>query len=445
MEINRLLTTMNCNARDSREIKYIVLHYVGALGGAEANCRYSASKYIGASAHYFVGHTGEVWQSVEDKDIAWHCGAKSYRHPDCRNSNSIGVEMCVRKRDITSMGATDTDWYFEPKTIAAARQLVLELMGRYGIPVENVLRHYDVTGKCCPNPYVLDVALWDEFKDMLQAPGLTGIEGRPQATAEQMALYLASKNPDAAPYALEHARLYLADGELEGIRGDVAWAQRCLETGHDTYKGSAVTPEQNNFGGFGVTRKGEKGESFPDAATGILVHIQHLKAYANDDPLTSPCVDPRFKYVRRGCSPYVDWLGQQENPANADKPKKEWVGWAAGKNYGSKILDILGRILQVPVTGPEHGEPDTDVEEPEKLPETEAAEKVPEGGYLVYTTVDSLRIRKGPGIEYPITGGINETTGKKKKYTIVEERAGWGCLKSGAGWISLWYTRRAVG
>lgn len=443
MEINRLITTMNCNVRDSREIKYIVIHYVGALGGAEANCKYSASSYIGASAHYYVGHAGEIWQSVEDKDIAWHCGAKSYRHPDCRNSNSIGIEMCVRKRNTASMGAADTDWYFEPETVAAARQLVRKLMERYMIPIENVLRHYDVTGKCCPNPYVLNEPMWDEFKAGLQDAGLTRVEGRPQATAEQMAAYLIERNRDAAPYALEHARLYLADGELEGIRGDVAWAQRCLETGNDTYKGSAVTPDQYNYGGFGVTKRGEKGESFPDAITGILVHIQHLKAYANDDPLVSPCVDPRFKYVRRGCSPYVDWLGQQENPANTDKPKKEWVGWAAGKNYGSKILEILDRILQMPVKELKPELPDRDTEEPGNLPETEAAEKVPDSGYLVYITVDSLRIRKGPGIEYPITGGINEKAGYKKKYTIVEERAGWGRLKSGAGWISLWYTRRA--
>ena len=108
--------------------------------------------------------------------------------------------------------------------------------------------------------------------------GLTPIAGTARATAEQMAAYLVKKNPDAASYALAHARLYFSEGEREGIRGDVAWAQRCLETGHDTYEGSAVTPDQHNYGGFGVTKKGMKGESIPDAAMGILVHIQHLKA-----------------------------------------------------------------------------------------------------------------------------------------------------------------------
>ena len=63
--------------------------------------------------------------------------------------------------------------------------------------------------------------------------------------------------------------------------------------------------------------------------------------------------------------------------------------------------------------------------------------------YLVRTTVDSLRIRKGPGVAYDAVGAINEEQGAKKKYTIIEEQNGWGRLKSGAGWISLAYTMRA--
>ncbi|WP_242941277.1 N-acetylmuramoyl-L-alanine amidase [Lacrimispora sphenoides] len=73
-----------------QKIAFIVIHYVGTLGGAEANCKYYASQYIWARAHYYVGFDGEVWQSVEIKDIVWHCGAKSYVHPECRNQNSIG-------------------------------------------------------------------------------------------------------------------------------------------------------------------------------------------------------------------------------------------------------------------------------------------------------------------------------------------------------------------
>lgn len=165
MQINKLLTPYNLNRLgDTSRIKYIVIHYVGATGGAEANCRYYASKYIGASAHYYVGFDGEIWQSVEDGDIAWHCGAKAYRHPECRNSNSIGIELCVRNKG--SQSAESRDWYFEDATVQAATMLTRKLMEKYGVPAERVLRHYDVTGKICPNPYVYNhtAHTWEAFK-----------------------------------------------------------------------------------------------------------------------------------------------------------------------------------------------------------------------------------------------------------------------------------------
>lgn len=170
MQINKLLTPYNLNRLgETSRIKYIVIHYVGATGGAEANCRYYASKYIGASAHYYVGFGGEIWQSVEDGDIAWHCGAKAYRHPECRNSNSIGIELCVRNKG--SQAAESRDWYFEEATVTAATMLTRELMEKYGVPADRVIRHYDVTGKICPNPYVYNhtAHTWEAFKAALTA------------------------------------------------------------------------------------------------------------------------------------------------------------------------------------------------------------------------------------------------------------------------------------
>lgn len=169
MQIHKLLTPYNYNSGDISRIKYIVIHYVGATGGAEANCRYYASGRIGASAHYFVGFDGEVWQSVEDKDIAWHCGAKAYKHPECRNANSIGIELCVRNKG--SQADTSRDWYFEDATVQSAIALTRELMDKYHIPADHVIRHYDVTGKICPNPYVYNHTkhTWEAFKVALTA------------------------------------------------------------------------------------------------------------------------------------------------------------------------------------------------------------------------------------------------------------------------------------
>ena len=54
-----------------------------------------------------------------------------------------------------------------------------------------------------------------------------------------------------------------------------------------------------------------------------------------------------------------------------------------------------------------------------------------------------MNIRSGAGTGHSVVGAIREKAGKKNKYTIVEEKDGWGRLKSGAGWISLSYTKKA--
>ena len=93
MNIIKNITSTNRTTYNNREIKYIVIHYVGAVSSAKANSNYFKSTYRGASAHYFVDDN-EIYQVVEEKDAAWHCGATYYKHLSCRNSNSIGIEMC---------------------------------------------------------------------------------------------------------------------------------------------------------------------------------------------------------------------------------------------------------------------------------------------------------------------------------------------------------------
>ena len=157
----------NCKRGRDSPVKYLVIHYVGAAGGARVNARYYGSTPgIGASAHYFVGHASEgaaVYNSVPEGDTAWHCGRVDgkYRHPECRNANSIGIELCCHK-------ASDGTWYFDPETLEAGAELARDIMARYGIPLARVLRHYDVTGKICPEPFVRDEKAWTEFKNRLK-------------------------------------------------------------------------------------------------------------------------------------------------------------------------------------------------------------------------------------------------------------------------------------
>lgn len=166
------------------------------------------------------------------------------------------------------------------------------------------------------------------------------IAGASEATANQMRAYIQAVNPDVAQSVLDMIPYYLSEGEAEGIRGDLAFAQSCLETGNFRFAGSAVTLEQNNFCGLGVTSNGMTGAAFDTPQLGIRAQIQHLKAYASRQPLKNECVDPRFSLVTRGCAEYLEHLGMQENPKG--------YGWAAGADYGVKILNILDYILTYP-------------------------------------------------------------------------------------------------
>ena len=145
----------------ARTIQYIVVHYTANSGDtAQNNLDYFAREVTGTSAHYFVDRAS-VRQSVLDTDIAWHCGAERYQHPECRNSNSIGVEMC------DSVGAVPA------ATRERTAAFVRELMDKYGVPAERVLRHYDVTGKRCPAPWVDRPGEWEDFKGRLEVEAVT--------------------------------------------------------------------------------------------------------------------------------------------------------------------------------------------------------------------------------------------------------------------------------
>ena len=165
------------------------------------------------------------------------------------------------------------------------------------------------------------------------------IIGKPQASIEQMQVYIKKVNPQVSDSVIKMIPLYITEGAAEYVRGDIAFAQSCLETGNFTFNGSAVALSQNNFCGMGVTKTGMKGNSFKTPAEGIRAQIQHLQAYACTDRLKQKCIDPRYTYVNRGCAEYVEHLGIHENPKGQ--------GWAAGRNYGQKIINILKGILSI--------------------------------------------------------------------------------------------------
>ena len=186
----------------TQPIEYIVVHYTANTGDtAQNNLDYFARTKTGTSAHYFVDEN-EVCQSVQDTDVAWHCGSKNPRHPYCRNANSIGVEMC------NSVGGVPEA--VRDRTAAFVRQKMKE----YGIDSSHVLRHYDVTGKRCPAPWVDNPAEWMEFKKMLEEDDDMSYEQFEQ----YMNRYLTERNAKPAD---DWAKPYIQDAIDAGAMTDV--------------------------------------------------------------------------------------------------------------------------------------------------------------------------------------------------------------------------------
>ena len=157
-------SSLKCNADnynncDSRDIEFIVMHYTGnKKDTAKNNAKYFTSPNREASAHLFVDDTS-FYQSVELRDKAWHCGtSKTYYHATCRNSNSIGIEMCC----------TAGNYKISTKTQQNAAFLCAYLCKMIGITAAQVdtyvLRHYDITHKNCPAQMVSNTSEWTTFK-----------------------------------------------------------------------------------------------------------------------------------------------------------------------------------------------------------------------------------------------------------------------------------------
>lgn len=170
------------------------------------------------------------------------------------------------------------------------------------------------------------------------------IMGTSGTSLQQMVNYYNSKALYPPYYALSDAptitdfcRIYIEECTAEGVKPEVAFCQTMKETGFLKFGGD-VSISQYNFAGLGAVGNGASGDSFATVREGVRAQVQHLKAYASAEPLVNPCVDKRYRYVSKGCAPYVEWLGISENPSGK--------GWATAKRYGYSIVnDYINKLM----------------------------------------------------------------------------------------------------
>ena len=168
---------------------------------------------------------------------------------------------------------------------------------------------------------------------------LTPVLAKPVASVDRIYQYVMSKNPGSS-FTYEMAKAYYDTGNRWGIRGDIAVCQAAIETGWFRYEGgTAVTPDDHNYCGLGVTTKGQKGCQFSTMQQGIDAHLQHLWSYATTAPLPSGWtkVDPRFGYNSKH-SPYFENFGNGV--------------WAMAAGYGTNIMKLYNEMAAFTVEPP---------------------------------------------------------------------------------------------
>lgn len=137
------------------EVNAVVIHYVGNPGtSAAANRSYfeglALSGETHASSNFVVGLEGEILQCVPVNEVAY-CSSD-------RNSDTVSIEVCH----------PDEGGQFTEATMESLVRLTAWLCSAFHLTADDVIRHYDVTGKECPLYYVRNPEAWDAFKEAVR-------------------------------------------------------------------------------------------------------------------------------------------------------------------------------------------------------------------------------------------------------------------------------------
>jgi len=184
---------------------------------------------------------------------------------------------------------------------------------------------------------------------VFEAAGQQPVQGPSVLTGAQMAGWIRSQNysPNIQTSIDDLANIYIQEGNDEGVRGDVAFAQAVVETG-----GFEAAPD-NNYAGMGWCDSCSSGTVFPTPRDGVRAQIQHLLNYAD--------ANSRASQLHHPPSPY--WYGS--DPATAANnfdtffakgwaPTWEQMGhgnWATDPNYSGKVLHIYAEMLAFAQSG----------------------------------------------------------------------------------------------
>ena len=322
----------NTYSRNGEVIKYIVVHDTGNSNrgaGAMAHFNYVNTNSRGASAHYFVDDKGIV-QFVGDSRSAGAVGDGKGRF-GITNRNSISVEMCIN---------SDGDYN---KTYFNTVELVKNLMVKFNVPIDRVVRHYDASRKSCPNHMKVDNwAKWWKFKEDVKKPMVVKID----LSKDSINKPLGGGDKVEAPSNHEEAFINrIADclrGKALNVLPSITISQAILES---NWGKSSLALEANNL--FGIKASSDwSGEVYKKATkeqekSGRVYTIEaNFRKYGS---MAESIIDHDkfFTSTPWRANNYARVLKASNYKDQAQALKD--CGYATDLNYPSKLIDLVER------------------------------------------------------------------------------------------------------
>ena len=157
LSIQHQFLTVNPYSRSGktlRRVNGIVIHYTANPGSTAQNNRdyfenLKITRTTSVSSHFIIGLEGEIIQCIPLNEVAYASNN--------RNKDTISIECCH----------PDESGQFNDATYQSLQKLVRALMDTYHLQSQDVIRHYDITGKICPKYFVDHEDQWQEFLNSL--------------------------------------------------------------------------------------------------------------------------------------------------------------------------------------------------------------------------------------------------------------------------------------
>ena len=446
--VESILTKNPCyKAGRKITVKGLMLHSVGCSqpkASAFINS-WNSPSYDRACVHGFIdGEDGTVYQTLPWDHRGWHAGSSIN---GSANNTHIGVEMCepacIKYTGGFTFKCSDiaTAKAVAKRTYDAAVELFAMLCKKYGLdPLADgvIISHREGHARGIASNHGDPEHLWSQlgtgytmngFRNAVKA----AMSGETNTTGIQATSF---KNMTEAQVIEMVGPLFTADQKATGVLASVSLAQFILESG---YGKSELAQGANNC--FGM-KKSLSGNTWSGSSwDGVSIYTKKTSEQHADGSYETITADFRkYPCVEKSIADHSAYLLGAKNGSKlryeglkglTDYKKAVQLikdgGYATSLTYVEKLCSIIERwgLTKYDVTG-------------------ESSAPKSECPFLVKVDIEDLNIRKGAGTNTAKTG---KYTGKGV-FTIVEVRqgkgatAGWGKLKSGAGWISLDYCKR---